>query len=99
GNIVSVTYSLMADPDGHIGSFTLLDKTTGAIIGTITTTDTTFVITPSANLGVLAQQLDKTPEQVQIELGIAQVLFPIFLSNPANFLSNPNPININPTDL
>ena len=97
GNIVSVTYSLMADPDGHIGSFTLLDKTTGTIIGTITTTDTTFVITPTANLGVLAQQLDKTPEQVQIELGIAQVLFPIFLSNPSNFLTNPN--NVTPDDL
>jgi Ca2+-binding RTX toxin-like protein len=97
GNLVSVTYSLMVDPDGHVGSFNLIDKVTGAIIGTITTTDTTFVITPTANLGVLATQLDKTPEQVQIELGIAQVLFPIFLSNPANFLTNPN--NINPNDL
>jgi VCBS repeat-containing protein len=98
GNVVSVTYSLMADPDGHIGSFNLLDKTTGAIIGTISATDTMFVITPSANLSVLAQQLDKSPEQVQQELAIAQMLFPIFLSNPANFLTNPNP-NVNPNDL
>ena len=98
GNVVSVTYSLMTDPDGHIGSFNLIDKVSGAIIGTITTTDTSFVITPTANLGVLATQVNKTPELVQQELAIAQVLFPIFLSNPANFLSNPNP-NVNPNDL
>ena len=89
GDTVSVTYSLMADPDGHIGSFNILDRTTGAIIGTISTTDTTFVVTPSANLGVLAQQLDKTPDQIAQELAVAQALFPIFLANPTNF-NSPN---------
>jgi VCBS repeat-containing protein len=95
GNVYSVTYSLMRDPDGHIGSFNVLDRTTGAIIGTITTTDTTFVVTPSANLGVLANQLNKTPEQIALELNVAANLFPIFLANPANFNNQP----INPQDL
>lgn len=96
GNIVSVTYSLMADPDGHVGSFNILDRTTGAIIGTISTTDTTYVVTPSANLGILATQTGKTPEQIAQELAVAQALFPIYLANPANFdqqNQNVNPQN------
>src|SRR5262249_55782651 len=58
------------------------------IIATITTTSSTFTLTPTANLGVLAQQLNKTPEQIAQELAVAQVLFPVYLANPANF-ANP----------
>ena len=96
GNIVSVTYSLMADPDGHVGSFNILDRTTGAIIGTVTATDTSFVVTPTANLGILATQVGKTPEQIAQELSVAQALFPIFLANPANF--DQQNLNVNPQD-
>jgi len=87
GNIVSVNFSLMADPDGKVGSFNIIDRATGVIIGTVNTTSTSFTVTPSANLGVLAQQINKTPEQVAMELAIAQNLFPVFLANPANFQS------------
>ena len=95
GNVMSVTYSLMRDPDGHIGSFNILDRQTGAIIGTVTTTDTMFVLTPSANLGLLASQIDKTPNQIVQELAVAQALFTIFVANPANFINQP----VNPQDL
>src|SRR5205085_1757330 len=67
----------------------LIDKLTGTIIATITSTSTAFTVTPTANLGVLAQQLNKTPEQIAQELAVAQVLFPVFLANPANFSTNP----------
>jgi hypothetical protein len=89
GNIISVNFSLMADPDGHVGSFDIIDRQTGVIIGRITSTSSSFTVTPSANLGLLSQQLNKTPEQIAQELAIAQVLFPVFLANPANFQQNP----------
>jgi len=97
GNAVSVSYSLMTDPDGHVGSFQIIDRTTGAIIGTITSTDSTFTVTPTANLGVLAQQTQKSPAEVAQELSVAQALFPIYLANPANFGNqNVAPQNVQP---
>ena len=60
GNAISVVYSLMADPDGHIGAFDILDNL-GNVIGTVRTTNSTFVVTPAANLTLLAQTLQKTP--------------------------------------
>lgn len=90
-NVISVTYSLMADPDGHIGAFNILDTQTNAIIGSVSTTDTYTMVTPAANFTVLAQIVQKTPEMVQQELAIAQMLFPIFLANPANFNNNQQP--------
>src|SRR3972149_1959481 len=33
GNVYSVTYSLMTDPDGRIGSFEVLDRVAGAVPG------------------------------------------------------------------
>ena len=96
GNAVSVTYSLSVDPDGHVGSISVLDRLTGAIIGTITTTDTTFTVVPT-NLGISATQTGKTQEQVAGELAVAAELFPIFLANPQNFNNqNPAPQDIQP---
>jgi VCBS repeat-containing protein len=90
-NVISVTYSLMADPDGHIGAFNILDTTTNTIIGAVSTTDSAVIITPVANLIPLAQIIQKTPEIIQQELAIAQLLFPIFLSHPINFANAQQP--------
>ena len=86
-NVLNVVYSLMADPDGHIGLFDVLDSA-GNIISTIRTTDLTFHVTPQGNQ-LMSQTLPKTPEIIQAELAAAQVLFPIYLSNPANFIQTP----------
>ena len=84
-NMISSTISLMTDPNGGSGGLNVYDKTTGLIIATISVTNSIFTLTPTATLGVLAQQTNKTPEQIAQELQIAQILFPIFLANPANF--------------
>ena len=96
GNTISVVYSLMADPDGHIGLFDVLDSA-GNIIGTISTTDSTFHVTPAGpSLSLMSQTLQKTPEIIQAELAVAQVLFPIYLSNPANFMQTPQQQDLQP---
>ena len=90
GQTVSVTYSLMQDPDGRIGAFSIIDPTTRAVIGTITTTDFVFTVTPTV-AGLNALSNPKTAQEIAQELAVAQALFPIFLANPANFLTQPAP--------
>ncbi len=94
GNTLTVVYSLMADPDGHIGAFDILDRA-GNVVGTLRTTNSTVVVTP-ANQTLLTQTQQKTPEIIQAEIAVAQVLFPIFLSNPANFLQTPMQQDLQP---
>ncbi|HEY4691783.1 MAG TPA: Ig-like domain-containing protein, partial [Anaerolineae bacterium] len=96
GNVYSVTYSLMTDPDGRIGSFQVLDRVTGAVLATVASTGTLLSLTPTATLQVLAQETQKTPAQIQTELAVAQILFPIFLSNPANITVPPQPQDLQP---
>ena len=90
GQTVSVTYSLMQDFDGRIGSFLIFDPVTRAVIGTITTTDTVYTVTPTA-AGLNALANPKTAQEIAQELAVAQALFPIFLANPANFAVPPPP--------
>jgi hypothetical protein len=78
GNVYSVTYSLMTDPNGGVGSFRVLDRVTGVVIGTVSTTGNVLTVTPAANFQVLAQETGKTPAQVQQELAAAQILFPVY---------------------
>ena len=44
----------------------------------------------------MSQTLQKTPEIIQAELAAAQVLFPIYLSNPANFIQTPQQQDLQP---
>jgi len=88
GQIVSATYSLMQDPDGRIGAFNIINRVTGAIIASVTTTDNIFTLTPTA-AGVDALSNPKTAQDIAEELANAQTLFPMFLSNPANFTPQP----------
>ena len=78
GNVFSVTYSLMTDPNGNVGAFQVLDRVTGAVIGNVTSTGSVLSVTPAANFQVLAQETGKSPAQVQQELAAAQILFPVY---------------------
>ena len=84
GNVYSFTASLMADPGGGNGQFDVLDRVTGAVLYHAASTATSVTFTPGANFQVSVQEAPKSPAQVQQELATAQILFPVYLSNPAN---------------
>ena len=84
GNVYSFTAALMQDPGGGNGQFDVLDRVTGAVLYHVAGTATSVTFTPGANFQVSVQETPKSPAQVQQELAIAQILFPVYLSNPAN---------------
>ena len=48
GNVYEVNFSLMPDPDGHVGLIQVLDRVTGLVIGTISTTANVLNVQPTA---------------------------------------------------
>jgi VCBS repeat-containing protein len=82
-------FSVMVEPDGTTGAFNLYNKTTGALIGTVNNSQVGWVLTPSGPLQVLAQQVAKTPGELQQELGIVQQIFTIFNNNQQNPFTPP----------
>ena len=83
GNVYRLTSTLLEDPGGGSGRYDVFDPVTGVVLHTISSTSTQVAFTPAPNQ-VLVQEAAKSPAIVQQELAVAQILFPIFLSNPAN---------------
>ena len=77
-------FSVMVEPDGTTGSFNLYNKTTGALIGTVSSSSVGWVVSPAGPLQVVAQQVQKTPGELAQELGIVQQIFTIFNNNQQN---------------
>ncbi|MGD9921003.1 MAG: FecR domain-containing protein, partial [Pseudorhodoplanes sp.] len=77
-------FSVMVEPDGTTGSFNLYNKSTGALIATVNNSQVGWVLSPAGPLQVIAQQEQKTPAQLQQELGIVQQIFTIFNNNQQN---------------
>ena len=71
-------FSVMMEPDGSTGAFSLYDKATGSLIGTVNNSQVGWLVTPSGPLQVVAQQVQKTPAELQQELSIVQQIFTIF---------------------
>jgi hypothetical protein len=84
GNVYQFTATLLSDPGGGNGLYDVVDPVTGAVLYTVrsTTTQVTFSSTPSNQ--IMVQETAKSAATVQHELAVAQILFPVFLSNPAN---------------
>ncbi len=77
-------FSVMVEPDGTTGSFNLYDRASGALIGTVNNSGVGWLVIPSGPLQVVAQQVQKTPAQLQQEIGIVQQIFTIFNNNQQN---------------
>ncbi len=77
-------FSVMVEPDGSTGAFNVYNKTTGALIATVNNSQIAWVVSPVGPLQVIAQQEQKTPAQLQQELGIVQQIFTIFNNNQQN---------------
>ena len=78
GAVYEVNFSLMPDPDGHVGLIQVLDRVTGLVIGTISTTANVLNVQPTANFQIIANESPKAAAQVQAELTAAQVLYPAY---------------------
>jgi VCBS repeat-containing protein len=78
-------FSVMLEPDGSTGSFNLYNKTTGALLATVNSSSTGWVVNPAGPLDALASQVQKTPAELQFELGVVQQLFNIV----NNYQQNP----------
>jgi FecR protein len=78
GAVYEVNFSLMPDPDGHVGLIQVLDRVTGLVIGTISTTANVLNVQPTANFQIIANEGPKAAAQVQAELTAAQVLYPAY---------------------
>src|ERR1700730_5903451 len=83
GTVYEVHFSLMPDPDGHVGLIHVLDRVTGLVIGTIST--------PTANFQIIANESPKAATQVQAELAAAQVLYPAYQAVAATVAAPPAP--------
>jgi VCBS repeat-containing protein len=73
-------FSVMVEPDGTTGSFNLYNKTTGALIATVSNSNLTWEVTPAGFVSEVA----KSPAQLQQELGLVQQIFTIFNNNQQN---------------
>ena len=77
-------FSVMVEPDGTTGSFNLYNKTTGGLIATVSSSQIGWLVSPAGPLQVVAEQFQKSPAQLQQELGIVQQIFTIFNNNQQN---------------
>jgi VCBS repeat-containing protein len=94
-------FSVLVEPDGTTGSFNLYDKSSGALLGTVNNSTVGWVVTPAGPLQVIAQQVQKSPGEVQQELIYFQNIFNLFNNGqnnpfvPEQRTDNPNPQNTN----
>jgi VCBS repeat-containing protein len=91
GNVYEVNFSLMPDPDGHVGLIQVFDRVTGLVIGTISTTANVLNVQPTANFQIIANESPKAAAQVQAELAAAQVLYPVYQAVAATVAAPPAP--------
>lgn len=83
-------FSVLAEPDGHTGSFNLYDKVTGQLIGTVSQSgQVTFVSSLGIGQPPSAVEQLKTLQDQQNEKYIIQQVFQLFFPNY-------NPDNANP---
>ncbi len=75
-------FSVMVEPNGTTGSFNLYDKSSGALLATVNSSNIGWVVTPVGPLQVIAQQVQKTPAELARELAIVQQVFQTFNTGP-----------------
>lgn len=77
-------FSVLVEPDGTTGSYNLYDRSSGALLGTVNNSTVGWVVTPAGPLQVIAQQVQKSPADVQQELNYFQSIFNIFSQGQQN---------------
>lgn len=94
-------FSVLVEPNGTTGSYNLYNKTTGALIATVNNSAIGWVVSPAGPLQVIAQQINKTPGELQQELNYFQNIFNLFNNGqnnpfvPEQRTDNPDPQNTN----
>jgi VCBS repeat-containing protein len=89
-------FSVLVEPDGTTGSFNLYDKSSGTLIGTVNSSSIGWTVTPAGPLQVVAQQVQKTPAELQQEINYFQNIFNIFNQGQQNPFDPDQHTNVNP---
>jgi VCBS repeat-containing protein len=90
-------FSVMVEQNGAVGSYVLLNKTTGAVLATVNQADTAVYVTPSGSGQVNVQTTTKTAQDLQQENALVAFLTPLATIpqiNPGD--QGPGGPNINP---
>jgi VCBS repeat-containing protein len=72
-----VLFSVMVETNGAVGSYDLIDKTTGNVITTVNSSDTLVQVTPTGAGQISVQSIVKTAQQFQQETAIVAFLTPL----------------------
>ena len=72
-----VLFSVMVETNGRVGSYELIDKTTGNVITTVNSPDTLVQVTPTGAGQISVQSIVKTAQQFQQETAIVAFLTPL----------------------
>ena len=88
-----VKFSVLREPDGHIGSYILFSKTTGAEIGRVDQPGQVFSVTSTGNVSAATAQPLSTEAKAIVDQTL-QTFFPNYTPPPADNKPNatPNPI-------
>jgi VCBS repeat-containing protein len=89
-------FSVLVEPDGTTGTYNLYNKTTGALIGTVNNSGVGWVVAPAGPLQIIAQQVQKTPGELQQELNYFQQIFNIFNQGQQNPFDPSQHTDVNP---
>jgi VCBS repeat-containing protein len=94
-------FSVLAEPDGHTGSYNLYDKSTGQLLGTVSQAgQVTFVSSQGLGLPATAIEQLKTLQDLQHEKALIQQVFQLYFPNYNPDDSKPNSTKTGPrTDI
>ena len=85
-----VKFSVLREPDGHIGSYVLFSKTTGAEIGRVDQPGQVFSVTSTGNVSAATAQPLSTEAKAIVDQTL-QTYFPNYTPPPADNKPNANP--------
>ncbi len=91
GIVVDCTTTLLTDPGGGVGRYDVLDRVTGAVLYSMTSTGVQANFRIAANNQVQVQETAKSPAQVQQEIAAAQILFPVYQAVQATIVQPQGP--------
>ena len=91
GIVVDCTTTLLTDPGGGVGRYDVLDRVTGAVLYSMTSTGVQANFRIAANNQVQVQEAAKSPAQVQQEIAAAQILFPVYQAVQATIVQPQGP--------
>ncbi len=84
-------FSVLREPNGYVSKFDLYDNATGQVLRTVSSDQTTTIVTPNGLSQVTIIEAPKTPDQVQQDANAVRDAFVTFSLTPQPAIGQPNP--------